>query len=408
MDMLVSPKPPGGQSARVLMVTDVYFPRVNGVSTSIQTFRKALADRGYDVTVVCPRYGDEPPEEGIVRVASRVVPLDPEDRMLAWGELVQRCDEIAVRGVDVIHIQTPFLAHYAGVKVAKRYKIPVVESYHTFFEEYLHHYVKFAPKAAMRFLARRFSASQCNQVNGLVVPSQAMLNVLRDYGVTTKAEVVPTGIDLDQFNSGDGSRFREQHGIPPRRPVMLYVGRVVYEKNIEFLLHVTQKVRESNPDALLVIAGEGPAAAGLEKLAISLGLRDNVMFVGYLDRTGPLMDCYCAADVFVFASRTETQGLVLLEAMALGVPVVSTAVMGTKEILENARGCVIASENVEAFAQSVLGVLGDAALRERLGKEARDYSRQWAEDAFAERMDAFYRQVIEEQCGRSCHSMPAT
>ncbi len=125
---------------------------------------------------------------------------------------------------------------------------------------------------------------------------------------------------------------------------MLLVGRVAHEKNIHFLVHVLAEVRKSVPDVLFVIAGEGPALPAVKRTVSSAGLDGNVLFVGYLDRRTALRDCYRAADVFVFASRTETQGLVLLESLALGVPVVSTAVLGTKEVLREARGAIVVAE----------------------------------------------------------------
>ena len=125
---------------------------------------------------------------------------------------------------------------------------------------------------------------------------------------------------------------------------MTYVGRVAHEKNIEFLVKVFAKVRETIPDAMLVIAGEGPARESLRQLVARLGLDADVHFAGYLDRNTGLLDCYAAANVFVFASRTETQGLVLLEAMAQGAPVVSTAELGTRSILKPGCGALVVEE----------------------------------------------------------------
>ena len=166
---------------------------------------------------------------------------------------------------------------------------------------------------------------------------------------------------LHEFEGGDGAAFRSHHGIAPDRPVMLLVGRVAHEKNIGFLLRVLAEVRRSVPNVLFIIAGEGPALPALQREAGRDGLAANTLFVGYLDRRGALLDCYRAADVFVFASRTETQGLVLLESLALGVPVVSTAVLGTKEVLRNAAGAIVVAEDVTEFAAAVVEVLTQSA-----------------------------------------------
>jgi glycosyltransferase involved in cell wall biosynthesis len=402
---------------RILMISDVYFPRVNGVSTSIRTFSRELTGKGHEVTLIAPDYGPLPASrnpqipppstdvsvdradlysEGfeIVRIPSRNLPVDPEDRILRPSRIRRHRERLARRDFDLVHIQTPFIAHYAGLGLSRRQGVPVVESYHTYFEQYLDKYVTFLPPSWLRFAARRFSAAQCADVDALVVPSRAMLSVLESYGVRTPAEVIPTGIDLGQFAHGDGGRFRSLYGIPPERPVLVHIGRLGFEKNIDFLLRVLVRVKREIPDVLLVIAGEGPARGRLQSLTTELGLRDNLLFVGYLSREGALEDCYCAGDAFVFASRTETQGLVLLEAMALGSPVVSTAVMGTREVLEGGQGSLIAAEDEADFASKAVRLLADDELRTTLSVQARAHARSWAAPVLADRMLDFYRKVI--------------
>jgi 1,2-diacylglycerol 3-alpha-glucosyltransferase len=410
---------------RILMISDVYFPRVNGVSTSIQTFATEFTEKGHEVTLIAPDYdsakgrrrggwalrkvtpvsavnastGDTNGELDsfeIIRIPSRYLPVDPEDRILRMSRIRALRPRLMERGYDLVHIQTPFVAHYAGLSLARRLQVPVIESYHTFFEQYIDKYVTFLPPSWLRLAARRFSAAQCGDVDALVVPSRAMLSILESYGVTTPAKVVPTGIELKQFSEGDGGSFRHHHGIPAERPVLVHVGRLAYEKNVDFLLRMLARVRREIPRVLLVIAGEGPARHSLESLGVQLGLCEHLLFVGYLSRDGALEDCYCAGDGFVFASRTETQGLVLLEAMALGVPVVSTAIMGTKEVLDSGRGCLIAEDDEADFASKVVDLLSDPSLRAELGEQARAYARSWAAPELADRMLELYQTVTPQ------------
>ncbi|MQY52314.1 glycosyltransferase family 4 protein [Rhodocyclus tenuis] len=403
---------------RVLMVSDVYFPRINGVSTAIQTCREALRAEDIDVQLVAPDYGsaDTPGNadhngDWVQRVPSRVVPRDPEDRLLAWRALRRAVDAAAV-GCDLIHIQTPFLAHYAAHGAARRARLPVIATYHTLFEEYLEHYAPFVPQDWLRGLARRFSRTQCNALDAVVVPSHAIHQRLSSYGVKTPLHVLPTGIPLAQFaplaaspgeRSAARSAFRAQHGIDAERPVALYVGRVAFEKNLEFLLDAAALVRESTPDLLLLIAGEGPALAGLREAASARGLDGNVQFLGYLDRQHELPACYAAADAFVFASRTETQGLVLLEAMAAGLPVVALAVMGTVDILGARRGALVPDDNPAAFALELAHLLRDAPLRQRLGSEGRTFASEWSDVALAGRLAGLYRHVVAEHRDQRNH-----
>ncbi|HEV7820064.1 MAG TPA: glycosyltransferase [Burkholderiales bacterium] len=394
---------------RILYVSDVYFPRVNGVSTSIRTFRRELQALGHEVTLVAPRYpqSTERDEPGIVRLAARAIPLDPEDRLMHASALRRIPAHLGARTFDLVHIQTPFAAHYAGLRIARELNVPCIGTYHTFFEEYLYHYVPFAPRALLRAAARAISRRQGNQVDALVVPSRAMLAALTAYGVRSAMTILPTGIPLSELTRGDGAAFRRRHGIPPDRPLLLHVGRVAFEKNIDFLLRMFSRVRAAHPDALLVICGEGPALRHLKQLARRLGVAAQVHFIGYLDRAGALLDCYSAADVFVFASRTETQGLVLLEAMALEVPVVAIAEMGTLDILENGRGALIAPNDEQTFAGAVCQLLDSSPRRRDLAAAGRCHATQWDAARLARQLVDFYTQVIERAAVRGAASSQA-
>lgn len=380
---------------RVLMVSDVYFPRVNGVSTSIQTFRRELAGLGVQVDLIAPAYPNETEEAGVLRVPSRYLAFDPEDRMMRRGLMRAQLPALRAADYQLVHIQTPFIAHYAGLEIARALGVPAVTTYHTFFEEYLHHYAKVLPASWTRALARRFSRGQCNATAGVIAPSTAMRDALRDYGVTAEIAVIPTGIPLQTFQGGDRARFRASHGIPEHKQLALFVGRVAHEKNIGLLLQVAAHLRQEQPELMWLIAGEGPAQASLQAEAARLGLQDCVRFIGYLDRQTGLIDCYRAADLFVFASTTETQGLVLLEAMAMGLPVVAIPAMGARDILAPQRGCLCADESVAGFAAQVRALLVDPALRARKAEEALAYAQSWSAPATAERMAAFYRQVLQ-------------
>jgi glycosyltransferase involved in cell wall biosynthesis len=387
---------------RVLFISDVYFPRVNGVSTSIRTFRTDLRDAGVDTVLVAPDYGTAAADEaGVLRVASGSVPRDPEDRRMKFFALRARLQQLEAQHFDLVHVHTPFLAHYAGVRFAARRGIPVIATYHTFFEEYLHHYVPLLPRPVGRALARRFTRSQCAQLAAIVAPSEPMRALLLEYGVSTRIQVIPTGLPAERYVPGDGARFRAHFGIDAQRPLLLYVGRVAHEKNIEFLLHAFLALRRMRADALLVIAGEGPAREHLQSQVTELGIGADAQFIGYLDRERGLADCYAAADVFVFASRTETQGLVLLEALAQGRPVVSTAHLGTASILQAGCGARVAPEKPEAFAQAVADILDDPARAARLSAQARSYAAGWASDQMAWRLAELYRTL-------TCHPAPVT
>jgi 1,2-diacylglycerol 3-alpha-glucosyltransferase len=383
---------------KILFISDVYFPRVNGVSTSINTFIEQLQSIGHQVDLIAPDYGNNHQDESNVkRVSARSIYFDPEDRLMKYGEALKLLPELKQADYDIIHINTPFVAHYLGLKLAKLLNIPCVETYHTFFEDYLHHYLPWIPQSVARGIARFISKKQCNAVNAVVVPSQPMLDVLRTYGIKTKANVIPTGLQAGSFAEADGMSFKQQYGIENNRPMLLYVGRVAFEKNIPFLFEMIKVLAERHPNVLLVVAGEGPAEKALHQLAMTLKIEDNVKFIGYLDRNKELNACYKSADVFVFSSKSETQGLVLLEAMAQGTPVVAIAELGTASILVEGEGAMIASESTLAFSEKVASLIEDSEQRDALGERAKDYTlRMWTAEVQAQRMASFYQKTVEQ------------
>lgn len=386
----------------ILMLSDVYFPRVNGVSSSIRTFARVLTALGHRVTLVAPDYGSHSGQanydgEGfeVIRLPSRVIFFDPEDRLIQAPALRAVLPTLAARHWDVIHIHTPFRAHGLGVRLARETGRPTVESYHTYFEEYIGHYLPWLPSPMLRFAARALSRRLCAAVDHLIVPSREMADVLTRYGIDTPSTLLPTGLDLSEFAGGDGVGFRSAHGIASGRPVLVTVSRLALEKNIAFLLRVVKRLLTDVPDVLFVIAGEGPDAERLKKLSAALGLQDNVRFFGNLDRRTSLLDCYRAGDAFVFASPTETQGLVLIEAMALGVPIVSTAVMGTATVLAGARSAVVSDEDVDVFAEHVTSLLRDAPRRAELSAAGPVDARAWSVDTLMTQAVMLYEELAD-------------
>jgi len=381
---------------KILYISDVYFPRINGVSTSIRTFVKHMQSLGHEVHLIAPDYAASTEDENwIKRMPARSIYFDPEDRLMKWSAVMQKLPELRRENYDLIHVHTPFVAHYLGLRLARELNVPCVETYHTFFEDYLHHYLPWIPKAIARSIARTISKRQCNAADAIVAPSKPMLDVLRAYGVKAAAEIIPTGLQEHSFNEADGKSFRVKYDIALERPMLLFVGRVAFEKNISFLLEMTKLLIEKHPDALLVVAGQGPAEKSLHKMAADLGLDNNIKFIGYLDRNTELNACYQAADIFVFSSKSETQGLVLLEAMAQGTPVVAIAELGTASILIEGQGALIAADNIVRFADKVHYLLKYPEDRYELGKAALQYvSDKWTAKLQVERMLHFYHHLI--------------
>jgi glycosyltransferase involved in cell wall biosynthesis len=325
------------------------------------------------------------------------------------GALKQALHSTATHRFDLVHVQTPFAAHYAGLRHARKHGLPCIATYHTHFEEYLYNYVPAVPKGMLRAMARSLARHQCNTLDAVIVPSSAMQETLKNYGVTAPMHRVPTGIPIDRFrrpanadfSKNAPSAFRARHDIPDNRPMALFVGRAAHEKNIGFLLDALPHALRQTPGLILVVAGEGPALPALKKQAAALGIAEQVRFVGYLDRLTELPECYAAADLFVFASRTETQGLVLLEAMAAGVPVLAFAALGTCEIVEPRRGALPAPQEAVAFGEAMATLVNNPVLRSKMSLEAITFAEEWTTEACAQRLAGVYRHIKDRHDAQS-------
>ena len=380
---------------RILMISDVFFPRINGVSTSIQTFVDAFLEMGHEVTLIAPNYpGVDQESFDIIRIPSRQLPFDPEDRLMSLRKIKKLVPGLRQQDFDIVHVHTPFVAHYAGVYLGKALGLRVVTSYHTFFEAYFEKYLPRLPKRLLRAIARKFSRSQCNAVDGVISPSRQMSDKLREYGVTQRIDIVPTGLPPICFEARDSAGFRARYNIPDNAFLLLYVGRVAFEKNIGFLIEMFEQVVAAAPHAHFLVTGEGPALKSLKYQASEAVCSQHIHFAGYLDRSTQLLTCYQSSDCFVFASETETQGLVLLEAMASSLPVVSVASMGSKDVLTEGEGCYIADLDHESFASKVVLLANQPERAQSLSKKGRAYAEAWSAKAKAKEMLTFYKNIL--------------
>jgi 1,2-diacylglycerol 3-alpha-glucosyltransferase len=377
------------------IVTDTYLPRVNGVVASIRAFAAEFRKLGHRVFVLAPKFPDfADTEPDILRFPSHYIFFDPEDRLgnpfaAESRELVRYLSEAKL---DILHTQTPFTLGMTALTWAKRFKVPVVHTYHTLFEAYIHHYIRFVPPFAGRALAKYFSRWYCNRHDLTVVPSTAMAETLHAYGVHKPVAVVPTGIDLTPFAQVDGPRMRKQLGVPADTPFLLTMGRVAHEKNLPFLFDVLERLAPVQPKARLMICGQGPALEDIKAEAAKRGLGERVMFTGYLTKHD-WADLYAAADLHLLASVTETQGLVLTEAMAAGTPCVAVAAMGVKDVMAGGGGLTV-DLDVQHFADAVNRLLTDKALYAAKVAEAKVQAQAWSIQAKAKQLLGEYEKLL--------------
>lgn len=381
---------------QILAISDVYYPRVSGVSTSLRTLMRELQAKGHAMTLIAPDYPrmSDPPGDDVIRVSSYALPQAIGGRAMKMHRVLELTERLRSWNYDIVHIHTPFIAHFMGTLLGRRLRVPVVETWNTFYEEDFRRYVPYVRPSWSSKVARWVSRFQCHGVDGLIVNSPEMQSRLEDYSIRRPMTVIPAAVETHLFQRGDGDRFRAAHHIEADRLVLLYVGRLDRPAVGEFLLAALDAVRRDIPNVLLAVVGSGPAESHLRDEVERRDLRAHVAFAGEIDRTSGLLDCYNAADCFVFPADGETQGMALLEAMAAGLPVVATASVRTKDILSADSAAIVTEEGVEEFAAAVTAVLREPERRAALAAAARQYVQRWSASVTVEQALDCYQEVI--------------
>ena len=311
---------------RVGIFSECYHPIKNGVVASIDALCEGLRARGHDAIVLAPsvRAGRHPPS---VRIPSLPLPTRTAYRLvlpLLGAEQVAR-----VKSLSLIHTHSPFVTGWMGVRYARRFGLPLVFTYHTQLEEYAH-YVPFE-RTTTRRAASTLTRTYANLTDTVIVPTAAMEARLRALGVVAPIAVIPTGIDVESFARGvPNPDLKSALGLAGDVRLLLCVSRLAREKNLELAFAALAAL--DDPGVHLVVAGDGPQRGALASAARAAGLDGRIHFLGHVDRE-ELPGLYASCDAFVFSSTTETQGLVLAEALVAGIPVVAVDTPQTRDVL---------------------------------------------------------------------------
>lgn len=311
---------------RVGLFTDTYLPQISGVATSIKTLKEELEKQGHEVYIFTTtdkhvkRYEDPT----IIRLPS--VPfISFTDRRIVYRGLFESYKIAKIYKLDIIHTQTEFSLGILGKMVGKALRIPVIHTYHTQYEDYVRYIAngKLIRPSMVKYIVRGF----LNDLDGVICPSRIALNLLDGYSVKIPKRIIPTGIDLKEYERPDISqedivKLREKWAIASDETVLLSLSRVSYEKNIQALLANMPKILSNNPKVKLLIVGDGPYLEELKEQAQDLAVMDNVIFTGMVSHNETAL-YYKAADFFISASTSETQGLTYAESLASGKPIIA-------------------------------------------------------------------------------------
>lgn len=339
----------------ILMMTNTYFPLVGGLEQSVYSFSEEFRNLGHEVLIVTPAFGGAPLEEpGVIRIpAFQKFGGTVFSVNFPISGLLKRYMKEFVP--DMVHSHGPFFMGDFALRLSRQHAIPLVFTYHCMFEQYVHDW-PVQNEGVKRFMVK-LAAGYCNLVDQVIVPSESVRDILLKRGVKTPMEVIPTGVDEKRFLKGNGAAFREKNRIPGDAFVVGHAGRLAPEKNLEFLINCMVELLKKEPRAHALIVGLGPSEQMIKNTFEQAGLEKRLHLTGVLHYQD-LVDAYFAMDVFAFASLSETQGIVLIEAMSAGVPVVALDAPGAREVVRDYHnGRLLKEMDRQSFVDALSWVL---------------------------------------------------
>lgn len=373
--------------------TDGYLPQKNGVATSVLEYAEGLRKKGHTVTIIAPKYpGYKDKRNNVIRLTSvnykksvgvRVAVYLPEK---AFRDLL-RLD------FDVIHGHGDGPITMLGWIIAKRKNIPYILSHHTFWNRYTH-YLPVGRMLIRPRVVEKFTQIFANSCSAIISPSYVSKKELKNYGISKPITVIHHGLDLKKYIKGDTKFLRKKLKIKEKDKILLYVGRLGKEKSVDTLLYAFEKVQKKLPHTALVLIGEGQQKEYLQKLATKLDISENTYFLGEIDYK-KIPSVFYSADVFVFASKTETLGKVVLEAMAAGLPTVTLNVAPFKELIRNKQEGILVSATPTSFARQIVTLLSDDNLRTTIGQNAKLRAQEFSLENAVQKIEDIYTKEIE-------------
>lgn len=382
-----------GRPLKVVMFTNTYLPFIGGVAISVDRLRRGLQKLGHEVLVVAPAYDQQVEETGVVRVPA----------LIEAGGLIRVANPLHPRtwkvvrqfGPDVVHLHHPFWLGSLGLRMARRLSVPAIFTYHTRLEQYAHTIP--LPSVIFRnviahWLVRRF-ANSCDEI---IVPTPVTRDYVRLIGVDRPVHVHPTGVEIERFQSPNPAQLaalRSRHN-PDGRRILISVSRLSKEKNLDFLIASMRELKDRHaPPFRLLVIGDGDEWARLTRVLRDENLTSEVSLLGSVPEH-EIPDYLGLSDLFVFASTSETQGMVILEAMAAGLPVVAVNASGVDAFVQNRRTGVLTEEDIEVWTDAVHALLVNRSERHAMARAALEEARQYSVERFSTDISRVYQTAI--------------
>ena len=376
---------------RIGLGADSLLPVLNGVSISIDTLVQELRNRGHSVHIFAPQFiGHREKDPNTHRFRAVETPW-AKGYPIAYPPYWRMLQSFRKYEFDVIHTHTPWVVGFVGMRWAESHEIPLVATYHTLYDRYAH-YMSAFPRRYIRFRIAKHTNFYYNSAEQVIAPTDAAERWLRRHGVTKPIHVIPTGVPRPTVIPR--AEARKALGIPDDQQVLLYVGRLAKEKNLDTLFEMMYRLSSDLPKARLFLVGDGPFRDECRAICSKLGIGDRVRFVGFVPRS-EVDRYYAAADLFTFASVTETQGLVVQEAMQYGLPAIAVTGGGASEAIEDGVNGIITKNLPEPFTDAIRSVLTDVSLLGKLADGAHRKARESSIETMADRITQVYRDAIK-------------
>lgn len=381
----------------ILMFTNTYLPHVGGVANSVSQTADVLRGQGHRVIVVAPEFdGSEEPlfqlQDDIIRVPA-MQNYNGSDFSVRWPVPFALTNLLDALSFDLIHSHHPFLLGDTAVRMARRYQVPLVFTHHTRYEQYTHYVSE--ESSLMPQFAAELATEYANLCDAVVAPSTSIQTLIRERGVDAPIDVIPTGVVMSRFTTADQTQARQRLKLPKTAPIVGHVGRLAKEKNLDYLSDAMFQLLQADENRLWLIAGGGPSEDAIRESATQHGVDKQIIWLGRLGGQD-LIDAYAAMDLFVFSSQSETQGMVVSEAMAAGTPVVALSAPGVDDVVNNGNGLLLSdSTPPEVFAEQCAQLLTDHDALSQRRQPALDTAERFSDRRSGELLLNWYRQTLD-------------
>jgi 1,2-diacylglycerol 3-alpha-glucosyltransferase len=379
---------------KIGIFTNNYLPNPYGVSGSVESFRKAFERLGHEVFIFAPHFPEyEDKNPNVFRFPS--IETNVKIKFpLAFPYSPQTSEIINSIDFDIIHSQHPNLLGSAAMHWAKKKNIPLVFTWHTLYDQYSH-FAPFVPSRLAAWWTIRNAKNYANRCNMVVAPTPSVIKIIQKWGVTNKnITAIPTGVEEEQFDSPERERLRNKYCVQEDEILLVLVSRLTAEKNVLFLTEAVSAIVRNNAKVKFMLCGDGGLKEEMIKIATDKEINGRLISVGIVSDKEK-KDYYAAGDIFVYSSKSETQGMIITEAMYSGLPIVAVRATGVKDIVEDGKTGFLVSEDKEEFGEAVQKLIDDDNLRKSFGEKAKIIAKEkYTSSVSAKKMLELYEKEI--------------